>query len=153
MVLADAGLAFAAVPSWSVVSSANASSESSSTTQSNLFHRVSCSSSSTCIATGRYGVRQTLAGGYSVNSSGFGSWSQVLPSDELGKNSSYVDNSLHATSCSSSSNCWSVGYYYDTSLSSYQVFAWNSNSSGSKTNQVLDSFGNEPSGDGFFYGV
>ncbi len=153
VVLADAGLAFAAVPSWSVVSSANASSESSSTTQSNLFHRVSCSSSSTCIATGRYGVRQTLAGGYSVNSSGFGSWSQVLPSDELGKNSSYVDNSLHATSCSSSSNCWSVGYYYDTSLSSYQVFAWNSNSSGSKTNQVLDSFGNEPSGDGFFYGV
>ena len=154
MVLADAGLAFAAVPSWSVVSSANASSESSSTTQSNLFHRVSCSSSSTCIATGRYGVRQTLAGGYSVNSSGFGSWSQVLPSDELGKNSSYVDNSLHATSCSSSSNCWSVGYYYDTSLSpsSYQVFAWNSNPSGS-SGSLLASFGNEPPGDGFFYGV
>ncbi len=155
MVLADAGLAFAAVPSWSVVSSANASSESSSTTQSNLFHRVSCSSSSTCIATGRYGVRQTLAGGYSVNSSGFGSWSQPQATpDELGKNSSYVDNSFHATSCSSSSYCWSVGYYYDTSLSpsSYQVFAWNSNPSGS-SGSLLASFGNEPPGDGFFYGV
>jgi len=96
--------------SWSTVTSAN-----SSTSQDNYLTSVACTSSSNCWAVGYYcngsnhcgstSYDQTLIEQYNGTS-----WSKVTSPNT----SSSKENVLNAVTCTSSSDCWAVGYSCET---------------------------------------
>ena len=99
-------------------------------------------------------MRQTLVGDYSVDKYGIGSWDQVGSGDELGSNGQALDNSLHGVSCSSSTRCYSVGYYFDDQIGSYQpVETQYSYTNGSWGSAGFAVFPDSPPGNGYLYGV
>jgi Ser-Thr-rich glycosyl-phosphatidyl-inositol-anchored membrane family len=100
---------------WAVVASPNSGGSN------NGLSGVSCTSSISCVAVGTYtnaGVGQTLVETWN------GSTWTITPSPNK---STTTNNVLNSVSCTSSTSCVAVGYYYDGSTSSNQtlVESWN----------------------------
>ena len=125
--------------SWSAVSS-----QDSSSSDNNYLNGVSCTSSSLCIAAGYYidssGVAQTLIESYNGTS-----WSTMTSQDT----SSSEDNYLYAATCASSSECYAVGYYYDSSSGLYHTLIeyWNG------TSWSIISSSGAAGGSNYLYGI
>ena len=105
--------------SWSIVSSPSPSSTS------NILRGVACSSSSDCWAVGSYRTgtqnrfTQTLAEHWDGTS-----WS-VITSANTGPTQT---NALQDVNCTSSSNCWAVGYYFNGTNDQTLSERWNGTS-------------------------
>ena len=91
--------------SWATVSSPN-----TSTTQSNFLKSVTCVSASECWAVGSYvdgSLAQTL-----IERWDGASWTIVASPNT----STTQSNFLNGVTCTSTANCWAVGYYYNGNL-------------------------------------
>lgn len=104
--------------SWAIIPSANTSS-----TQNNDLYGVTCVSASNCQAVGYHSVgsgNQTLIEQWDGTS-----WSIVASPNFSGAQ----HNFLESLACTSASNCWAVGEYFDTSNHLYRTLIeqWNGN--------------------------
>jgi hypothetical protein len=103
--------------SWSHVSSYN-----TSNTQDNVLNSVSCTSTTFCMAAGRYlngTADQTL-----IETWNGSSWTQVGSYNS----SSTQDNSLSGVSCASTSFCMAAGFYFNGTYTQNLIEKWNGSS-------------------------
>jgi hypothetical protein len=100
---------------WSIATSPNKG------TSTNILNGVSCASSTSCTAVGYYtntsGTSQTLAE----------SWNGTKWSIATSPNKGTSNNILQGASCASPTSCTAVGYYTNTSTSTFRTLAesWN----------------------------
>lgn len=107
--------AHAADPSWSIVTSPNASA-----TQHNFINDVTCVSALDCWAVGYY--RADTAYQAVMEHWDGSSWS-IVPSPDT---SAAQDDFVHSVACASSSDCWAVGFSWSRTASAYQplILRW-----------------------------
>lgn len=127
-------------PGWSLVTSAN-----TSATQTNYLNDTTCASASDCWAVGYYnngsggsGVAQTL-----IEHWDGAAWA-IFASPNVGPGG----NLLEGVTCTSTANCWAVGYYFNaSSVAQTLVERWNgtawsivtsNNSSPAQNNYLYD---------------
>jgi len=111
--LVDASPA-SATPTWSIVSSPNPNGATYS-----FLHGVSCSTSTRCFAVGYYykgSAYKTLVERWNGTR-----WSIVSSPNPTGATERY----LYGVSCSTSTRCFAVGYYYKGSATKVLVERWN----------------------------
>jgi hypothetical protein len=103
--------------SWTIVTSPN-----TSASQDNLLSSVSCTSSTSCVAAGRYyngSYFQTL-----IESWDGASWT-IVPSQNTSPGQSNV---LTSVSCPTTTSCMAAGEYYDGSHQRTLIESWDGNS-------------------------
>ena len=103
--------------SWVIISSPNTSSS-----QHNYLNSVTCASASECWAVGVYNngsVNQTL-----IEQWNGASW-EIIPSPNT---SSSQDNYLQSVTCTSTSDCWAVGFYIADIYPQTLIEQWNGTS-------------------------
>jgi hypothetical protein len=92
--------------SWSITTSPD-----TSTSENNQLNGVSCTSSTSCVTVGYY---ETSSGNYQtlIETLSGGSWSITTSPDT----STSEPNQLNGVSCTSSTSCVAVGYYYNGNI-------------------------------------
>lgn len=110
------------VEEWNGTTWAIVGSPSTSATQNNYFYGVTCASASDCWAIGYYfnfSTYQTLIERWNGSS-----WAIVASLN----GSTTQDNYLHSVTCTSTSNCWAIGYYSNGSAFLTLIEHWDGTS-------------------------
>lgn len=107
---------------WAVVSSPNNTSPGPMSTLPNYFLGVTCPADGTCWAVGYYNNSSAIDQTLIERLSGM-AWS-IAGSP----NSGMQNNHLNSVTCTSTSDCWAVGYYLNSSTDQTLTEHWNGNS-------------------------